>query len=122
MKKMEPTAAIIVINSLIKQIIGQNGKYPNILQISVWVVLLVHPTFAMSFVLCTICTCNASAPCKFACTARAVCAKKTQKNYKSKVYMKHNPKYSLKNIMVFSTLARNMKANSSIVELCSTLN
>ena len=47
---------------------------------------------------------------------------KKQKNYKSKVYMKHNPKYSLKNIMVFSTLARNMKANSSIVELCSTLN
>ena len=76
---MEPTAAIIVINSLIKQIIGQNGKYPNILQISVWVVLLVNPTFAMSFVLCTICTCNASAPCKFACTARAVCAKKTKK-------------------------------------------
>ena len=29
--------------------------------------------------------------------------------------MKHNPKYSLKNIMVFYTLARNMKANSSIV-------
>ena len=117
---MEHTAAI-AINSLIKQIIGQNGKYPNILQISVWVVLPVSQTFAMSFVLCTICTRNASAPCKFAYTACAVCAKK-QKNYKSKVYMKHNPKYSLKNIMVFSTLARNMKANSSIVELCSTLN
>ena len=117
---MEPTAAIIVINSLIKQIIGQNGKYPNILQISVWVVLLVNPTFAMSFVLCTICTCNASAPCKFVLHVQFV--QKKQKNYKSKVYMKHNPKYSLKNIMVFSTLARNMKANSSIVELCSTLN
>ena len=36
--------------------------------------------------------------------------------------MKHNPKYSLKNIMVFSTLARNIKADSSIVQLCSTLN
>ena len=117
---MERTAAI-AINSLIKQIIGQNGKCHNILQISVWVVLLVNETFEISFVLCTICTCNASAPCKFAFTACAVSAK-NKKYCKSKVYMKHHPKCSLKNIMVCSTLARNMKANSNIVELCSTLN
>ena len=36
--------------------------------------------------------------------------------------MKYHPNDSLKNIMVFSTLARNMKTNSNIVELCSTLN
>ena len=117
---MERTAAI-AINSLIKQITGQNGKYHNILQFSVWVVLLVNPTFEISFVLCTICTCNASAPFKFAYSSCAVCAK-NKKYCKSKVYMKHHPKCRLENIMVFSALARNMKANSNIVELCSTLN
>ena len=48
------------------------------------VVLLVNPTFAISFVLCTIYTCNASAPCKFAYTTCAVCAK-NKKYCKSKV-------------------------------------
>ena len=109
---MERTAAI-AINSLIKPIIGQNGKYHNVLQFSVLVVLFVNPTFEISFLLCKVCMCNASAPCKFAYTAHAVCAKK--KNYcKSNVYMKYHPKCSLKNIMGFSTLA--------IVEFCSTLN
>ena len=45
-----------------------------------------NPTSALSFVLCMICTCNASAPREFAYTAHSVCAKK-------------------KNIMVFSALA-----------------
>lgn len=72
---MERTAAI-AINSLIKPIIGQNGKYHNVLQFSVLVVLFVNPTFEISFLLCKVCMCNASAPCKFAYTAHAVCAKK----------------------------------------------
>ena len=45
---------------------------------------------------------------------------KKKKYYKSNVYMKYHPNGSLKNIMVFSALARNMKTNSNIVDLCST--
>ena len=46
LKKMEYTAAI-AINSLIKQMIGQNWKYHNILQFSVWVVQ--HLLFSAQF-------------------------------------------------------------------------
>ena len=110
---MERTAAI-AINSLIKQMIGQNRKYHNILQFSVWVVqyLLFSAQFEcamhqhlvnLHILQCSLC-------------------KKKKKYCKSNVYMKYHPNDSLKNIMVFSTLARNMKTNSNIVELCSTLN
>ena len=39
-----------------------------------------NPTSALSFVLCMICTCNASAPREFAYTAHSVCAKKKEYN------------------------------------------
>ena len=59
---------------------------------------------------------NASAPYKFAYTARAVRAKKNktkQKKYcESKAYMKHHPNHSLSNIMVFSA-----PNNSKIVKV-----
>ena len=64
-------------------------------------VLHVNPTFSIPFILCTICTCNASASRKFAYTARTV--RTNNKKYcKSKVYMKHQLNGRLKNIMVFS--------------------
>ena len=42
-------------------------------------VLYVNPTFAKSFVLCTICARNASALRNYACTGRVVRAQKTNK-------------------------------------------
>ena len=54
------------------QLIGQSGKYHNIPYIPVWVVLHMNPSFAICFVLGTICTCTASALGKVAYTARAL--------------------------------------------------
>ena len=69
-------------------------------------VLYVNPAFANSFLLCTICTRNASALRKFACTARGVRVKKTNNPIiycKSKVYKNHHPNGSF---MVFFALGR----------------
>ena len=79
--------------------------------------LHVNPTFAIPFVPCTKRMRTASAPHKFAYTARAVRAKKkkhntTKKYYENKAYMKHHPSHSLKNIIVFSALV-----NSKIVKV-----
>ena len=72
-------------------------------------VLYVNPTFAKSFVLCTICGRNASALRNYACTGRVVRAQKTNKQTnnpiiycKSKVYMKHHRNESFR---VFFALA-----------------
>ena len=113
-KKMERTAAI-AINSLIKQMIGQNRKHHNILQFSVWVVQ--YLLFSAQFE----CAMHQHLVNLHILHVQFV-QKKNKKYCKSNVYMKYHPNDSLKNIMVFSTLARNMKTNSNIVELCSTLN
>ena len=63
--------------------VDQSGKYHYILYIPVWEALHVNPTFAMCFVLCTIRTCNVSAPWKFTYTVRAVCAKNKQTDKKN---------------------------------------
>ena len=63
-------------------LIGQSGKYHNIPYIPVWVVLHINPSFAICFVLGTICTCNASALHKVAYTARALHVQFVQKDKK----------------------------------------